>query len=432
MTNQSSILLTYWDPDIYVPQVATPFLQELFLYSLLFGEVVIRDVDLFLNPFIGRQLASSESDFRLLVELIQNNCVQILTLPPALYRGVESDPTIEPFSARSERHQKSCSFKGEQWRPEEWQKVLCLKLDAAVNGTRLRSMAPFPSRNDFAPRLAWALDLDPTSKFPWFTDITGEAKHTFKRLCVDDQAWESFLRADNRESIVGEGQGFYRTAAYQCAKKCGESQRALRNLIQSVYAWCECDREGTEGRYGGRLPWEIPYSYLSRAEERDHTDKYMNLQLVPKRYEREFPIAPGIGEVLATTRMSPAFKYFQQTWAGIGRPQVTESTFWNAYHQLIEVFAENAARKFVPSSSHVTWQVIGITLILGGHVLGLSVLPSSVTGEGVALLGPELSKFVRSIAFVEKAKRELRDAVEIRSNRIKETEGPMLNSGPTL
>jgi hypothetical protein len=415
--DESSVLLTHWDPDIYVPQVATPWLQELFLYSLLFGRVVVRDVDIFQNPHISRQLATSKEDFEVFTELAKNRCIEILTLPPCDYKDIETKPSVAPFTARAERHSKSRSFKGERWQPEDWQRALCLRLDAALKSVPMRHMADFPPGNDFATRLARTLSGSPIKSIPWFSEISDDAKSTFIELCADDIRWENFLRGRGKKSIVGEGQGFYRTAAYQCAKEFPESERAIRNLVQSANAWCECSREGTEGRYGGRLLWEAPYSYVSDIQEQEAADSYVNIQIVPRRPRRPIPIVPGIGEVLAATRGSPAFQNLQDKWAGIGRPEISEGQFWIAYEQLVEALAENAASKLVPSGGHRTWQLIGIGIILAGHIFGFSAVPSSLTGEGIALLGPELSRFVRSVAFIQKVKRELEQAVEIRCNK---------------
>jgi hypothetical protein len=420
-TSQSSILLTHWDPDIYVPQVAVPWLQELTLYSLLFGQVVVRDVDIFQNLSIGRHLATSDTDFQILVELVRNGCVEILTLRPEGYKDIRANPRIAPFTARSERHSASRSHMGEKWQPEVWQQRLCLKLDAALNETPFRYQARFPESNDFAPLLANVLSGEPVKNVAWFKDIGDDARSKFLKLCASDSLWESFLLVDcHQKSIVGEGQGFYRTAAYQCAKAFPASERALRNLIQSVYAWCECSREKTEGRYGGRLLWEIPHSYGSSAQDDAAADSYLNIQIVPRRTKPKLaiPAVPEIGEILAATRDHPVFLDFQNTWAGIGRPEISERSFWIAYEHLVEAFAENAAQKLVPSGSHLTWHLIASGIALAGHYFGLSLAQATATEQSLGFLGPELSRFVRSVAFAQKAKSELLQAVEIRSNKV--------------
>src|SRR5579863_4359746 len=86
--------------------------------------------------------------------------------------------------------------------------------------TTFRFLASFPAGNDFAPTLAKSLTEYPSRSAPWFKK-----------------------------------------------RKFPSSQRALRNVIQSGYTWCECSREGFEGRFGARLMWEIPHSYGS--PERD-------------------------------------------------------------------------------------------------------------------------------------------------------------------
>ncbi|MBZ5627447.1 MAG: hypothetical protein LAO06_01110 [Acidobacteriia bacterium] len=420
-TSQSSILLTHWDPDIYVPQVATPWLQELVLYSLLFGHVVVRDVDIFQNLSIGRHLVISDTDFQILVELVRNGCIEILTLRPESYKGMQTDPLIAPFTARSERHSASRSHMGEKWQPEAWQQDLCLRLDAALYKIPFRYQAPFPDRNDFAPLLGKQLSGEPVRCVSWFKDIRDDARNKFIELCADDSLWESFLlRGAGKKAIVGEGQGFYRTAAYQCAKEFPASERALRNLIQSVYAWCECSREKTEGRYGGRLLWEIPHSYGSPDQDEVAADSYVNIQIVPRRTKRKLLISavPGIAEILAATRDHPAFRDFQDTWAGIGRPEISERSFWIAYEHLVEAFVENAAKKLVPSGSSLRWHLIASGIALAGDHFGLSLAQATVTEQSIGFLGPGLSRFVRSVLFAQKAKRELLQAVEIRSNKV--------------
>ena len=420
-TSQSSILLTHWDPDIYVPQVAAPWVQELVLYSLLFDHVVVRDLDIFLNSSIGRHLATSEMDLQILVELVRNGCIEIVTLRPESYKNIKANPAIAPFTARAERQSKYRSHRGEKWKPEAWQEALCLRLDAFLNGIRFRHQAPFPEENDFAPRLAKVLSGSPVRSVPWFRDISDGARNKFIELCSDDSLWESFLIDERaKESIVGKGLGFYRGAAYQCAREFPKSERALCNLIQSVYVWGECSREKTEGRYGGRLLWEIPHSYGSPAQDETAAESYMDIQIVPRRSQHEFiiPAVPGIGEILQATREHPAFRDFQETWAGIGRPEMPERNVWIAYEHLVEAFAENAARKLVPSGSHPTWAVIASVISLAGHHFGLSIEQVAASEFGIALLGPELSRFVRSVPFTQKAKSELLQAVEIRSNKV--------------
>jgi hypothetical protein len=394
-------------------------MQELILYSLLFGHVVVRDVDLFHNLSIGRQLIGSDTNFQILVELVRNGCVEVLTLRPESYPNITANPHVAPFSARSERHSVSRSYAGEKWQPDEWQQNLCLKLDAALNGIRFRYQAQFPEDNDFARRLAGELSKDSIKNVPWFKEIGVDAKRRFSELCANDSDWERFLRDECRkESIVGEGQGFYRTAAYQCAKQFPASERALRNLIQSVYAWCECSREETEGRFGGRLLWELPHSYGSPVQDEAAVESFVDIQIVPKRKKLTIPLVPMIGEIIAATRTDPAFQNFQKTWAGIGRPEMPERNFWIAYEQLLEVFVDNAAKKLIRPGSHVTWAVIGSGIALAGHHFGLSMNEAAGTDLGIALLGPQLSRFVRSVPFAQRAKSELLNAVEIRCNKV--------------
>jgi len=423
-TSQSSILLTHWDSDIYVPQIATPWLQELVLYSLLFGHVVVRDVDIFQNLAIARHLMTSDTDLQILIELVRKGCVEILTLHPEAYKDSRVDPHIAPFTARSERHSATRSYMGKKWQPELWQQDLCLRLDVNLKNVSFRYQAPFRDSNDFAPRLAKVLSGQPVRHVSWFKDIGDDARNKFLELCADDSLWESFLLNEgHKESVVGEGQGFYRTAAYQCAKEFPASERALRNLIQSVYAWCECSRENTEGRYGGRLLWEVPYSYGSPAQDEAVAESYVNFQILPRRTKVKLaiPAVPEIGEILAATRIHPAFQNFQDTWAGIGRPEISESSFWIAYENLVEAFAEKAAKKLVRPGNDLRWHVIGTGIALAGHHFGLSLAPASAIEQSIGFLGPNLSRFVRSVAFVQQAKSELLQAVEIRTNKVDST-----------
>src|SRR5438128_2201584 len=152
-TSQSSILLTHWDPDIYVSQAAAPWVQELVLYSLLFDHVVVRDVDIFLNSSIGGHLATSETDLQIFVELVRNGCIEIVTLRPENYKNIRAKPAIAPFTARAERQSTHRSHRGRKWKPKAWQEELCLRLDALLNKISFRYQAPFPEENDFAPRL---------------------------------------------------------------------------------------------------------------------------------------------------------------------------------------------------------------------------------------------------------------------------------------
>jgi len=66
--------------------------------------------------------------------------------------------------------------------------------------------------------------------------------------------------------------------------------------------------------------------------------------------------------------------------------------------KLVEAFAENAAKKLVPSGSHPTWALIASVISLAGHHFGLSIEQVAASELGIALLGPELSRFVRSVS----------------------------------
>jgi hypothetical protein len=148
---------------------------------------------------------------------------------------------------------------------------------------------------------------------------------------------------------------------------------------------------------------------------------------MPRRTKGGFaiPIQPGIGEILAATRAHKAFGTLQDTWAGVGRPEMSERDFWIVNDNLVWAFAEMASKNHVPLGNHPTWELIAAGLAYGGRIAGISLgLPEPLASAGadlaglsIGLLGPKMSRFVRSVPFQVKATRNLKRAVEIRTNK---------------
>src|SRR5260370_13440275 len=113
MSDQSftgpSVVLTHWDPDLY-PARPLPLIHELVVHILTHGEVLLKDIDLFLTTKI-RDALSDEATLRQFASLLHTGRVKIL-LPPPESTKFDIDPKEHPISAVAlERHERR-PFKG--------------------------------------------------------------------------------------------------------------------------------------------------------------------------------------------------------------------------------------------------------------------------------------------------------------------------------
>jgi hypothetical protein len=426
------VLLTHWDAEVYPFRRGDRWLKELIISSLLFGEVLVRDVDLFMTPALAERLRRSATDLETLLELIRNGCVEVLTLPPKEYEncsGISTDPQDAPFTARAQRHLASRSFAGQKWNPTPWQWELCKKLDEVVVTERgkwqsIRGMKDFSSQNMFASELGQILQdrlTQPPDELPQFPPIDEESAKMLIRLCRGEVPWEDFLRASGAQKIEGQGQGFYRTAVYQCAEHLHKaSVPGIRSLAQSVNAWCECDREGTEGRYGGRL-WEKPYAYTNETVAQQDKKQASRIEIVPGPRVHRIPIFPGIGEALAMTRGSDEFKYFQENWAAIESVPIGRDPFFHSFAPLVQRFAEDARRSVQISRTEERAWELAYWVLVASEVVALTLglnpeLPFA--GALACKTGPFLSRVVRSSLFTKEVRNKLLDVVEPRFTKV--------------
>jgi len=231
------ILFTHWDPDVYPARSLTlPPVQELLLHILAYGEVRIKDVDLFLNPAI-RSYFSDESTREQFASLLETGRLQVLVPPKSTVFDI--DPLERPLTAVAlERLRNNRPFKDQIWKFTPETKRYCQQLDdiiarahASVNVIRFRSEFP-ATENTFAKKFAGILSGRDGNwrKRPQFSGITGETAAKFARLAEDPD--------------------FYRSAVYEHSRLYPQHQRrSLRNLAQSVYAYCE-------------LSWETPLAHI--------------------------------------------------------------------------------------------------------------------------------------------------------------------------
>src|SRR2546430_1306420 len=108
------IVLTHWDPDLYPyrSQALSP-IQELIVHVLAFGEVRIKDVDLFLNPRI-RACFREDSMRAQFASLLGTGRVRVLVPPRSTQFDI--DPTTNPLTAVAlERVRNQRPFKDEPW-----------------------------------------------------------------------------------------------------------------------------------------------------------------------------------------------------------------------------------------------------------------------------------------------------------------------------
>lgn len=153
------VVLTHWDPDVY-PYRSQPLppIQELLVHVLAYGEVRIKDVDLFLNPRI-RSCFSDDAMREQLASLLGTGRVRVL-LPPKSTK-FDIDPTTAPLTAVAlERVRNERPFKDQPWQFTRPIKRYCQTLDDVITQAQpeakaIRFRAEFPvGENTFAKKLA--------------------------------------------------------------------------------------------------------------------------------------------------------------------------------------------------------------------------------------------------------------------------------------
>jgi hypothetical protein len=434
------IILTHWNAGVFHVASLPQLLPELAIYSLLYDEVLIREEDLLTNRAITR-LLSDENNFAVFSELLRSGLVKLLRLPLEFYPpGRRFDPVLLPITARAEEHQLRRTYKGNPWKPTTDESQFFRRLDEIV--TKFPSASRYHTRfregNRFAAELAEILenrDSYPLRSHPVFRYIKPETANQFLTFCRDPEAWLRFLHEHGvRNPIVGPDTGFYRSAAYQCSDFL-PTPRAIRRLTESVYAAVYCERESSDGRYGGSELVELPYRYPSDRERTIAAEDAIRIEIVPTEAAANVAMQPGLAAVLVRTRASPEFEFIRRTIEALGTnpesPLLTETRFHEAWRSLCAVYAENSAEHLETSTSaghyatrylvyaYVLARVLGIRILpTGGTNFDLPVAADAAVIAAVERFGPTLLKSFRASVRIPALQERMEGSASIRCSTV--------------
>lgn len=438
-TYYNQIVLTHWNAGVF-RSAPSQLLPELVIYPLLYKEVLIREEDLITNRVITRFL-SDDNNFTIFSELLIAGLVTLLRLPPEYYPdGRKFDPARSPISARAEEHTIRRTYKGKPWTPtgKEWQ--LFQRLDQILTEypCASRNHTPFPPENPFAAKLAEILDNRGSyqlASYRAFRHLDARTADQYSIFCHDPEAWRRFLHDNGvKNPITGPDAGFYRSAAYQCSEFLA-APRAIRRLVESVYAAAYCERELSDGRYGGSDLVELPYRYASTRERAAASESLINVEVVPTGVIISVTLQPGIARALAATRSSLEFKAMRKALQALGEnsdsPLLTEERFQESWRNLCAVHAENTAASLTQLSNmdqRVTTYAVYIYIL--ARVVGLHItategsgidwapLADYLVGETIQKFGPALLRGFRAIVRIPALQEGLEASIAIRCSTV--------------
>lgn len=434
------IILTHWNAGVFRPASLPQLLPELVIYSLLYDEVLIREEDLLTNRAVTG-LLSDENNFAVFSELLISGLVKLLRLPLEIYPPKRQfDPVRLPISARVEEHQLRRTYKGKPWKPTSRQWQLFRRLDEIVTRfpSASRYHAPFARGNPFAAQLAEILENRKSYQLkshPVFGYLDEKTADQFSTFCHDPEAWRRFLYDQGATNpILGPDAGFYRSAAYQCSDFL-RTPRAIRRLVESVYAATYCERESADGRYGGSELVEFPYRYRSETERAAAIEEALRVEVAPTEAAAAIAPQPGIAEVLVRTRASPEFDSVRQTIEALGTsaesPLLSEARFCEVWRNLCAVYAENSATYLKPSTSadyhavdyvvyaYVLARVLGILILPRGTPnIDLTVAEDLAAIEAIKKLGPTLLKGFRALVRIPALQERMEASADIHCSNV--------------
>ena len=436
----SQIVLTHWNAGVFHPTALPQLLPELAIYSLLYDEVLIREEDLLTNRAITN-LLSDESSFSIFSEFLASGFVKLLRLPLQLYpSGRRFDPERLPITARAEEHQLRRTYKGNRWHPTKKELRLFQRLDELVTRCPAASRfhTAFPERNSFAAQLGEILDNRASYRLashPVFSYLHERTADQFAAFCHDSEEWLRFMHDKGvKDPIVGPDASFFRSAAYQCSNFL-PTQRAIRRLVESVYAATYCDRESSDGRYGGSELVELPYRYQSDSERTAAVEEALRIEIVPTEASAAVVLQPGIAAVLERTRTSPQFVAVRRTIQALGcdpeSPLLAEARFRDAWCDLCAVYAENAAIQLTKSRKldhHVTH--FSVCAYVLARVLGFLILPAGGPGHELTVakdaaviaaiekLGPKMLRGFRALVRIPAYRKQMENSTDVRCSTV--------------
>jgi hypothetical protein len=434
------IILTHWNAGVFRAATLPQLLPELAICSLLYDDVLIREEDLLTNRAITR-LLSDRNNFAVFSELLVSGLVKLLRLPLEFYPpGRRFDPERLPISARVEEHQLRRSYKGNPWKPTRWEWQLFRRLDDLVANfpSASRFHAGFTPGNQFATQLAEILENLESYRLaahPVFRYLNKQTADHFLIFCRNPEAWLRFLHDRGvTNPIVGPDAGFYRSAAYQCSNFL-PTRRAIRRLAESVYAATYCERESSDGRYGGSELVELPYRYRSESERAAATQEALRIEVVPTEAAATIALQPGIAAVLMHTRATREFRTLRRTIETLGTspgsPLLTEARFGEAWRSLCAVYAENAAMYLERSTdadyrvvhyavfAYVLARVLGILILPTGRPnLELTVAEDAAAIEAILKLGPTMLRGFRALVNIPALRERMETSAGIRCSTV--------------
>jgi hypothetical protein len=406
----------------------------------LYDEVLIREEDLLTNRVATRLLAD-DNNFTVFSELLSSGLVKLLRLPVDVYPpGRKFDPVRLPISSRVEEHQLRRTYKGKPWKPTSSQWQLFRRLDEIVTKypSASRYHAHFPQGNPFASQLAEILDNRESyrlSSHPVFRYLDNQTADQFSTFCHDPEAWRRFLSDQGvTNPIVGPDAGFYRSAAYQCSRFL-PTRRAILRLVESVYAATYCERESSDGRYGGSELVELPYRYHSESERIVAEEEALRVEVVPTEAAATIRLEAGIADVLMRTRTSSEFELMRRTIDTLGRSPdstlLSEARFREAWRNLCAVYAENSATLLEPSRRadhraaayavclYVLARVVGILIVpAGGPRFDFPVVADAAVIAAVEKLGPKLLRGFRALVKIPALQERMTASAGIRCSTV--------------
>lgn len=367
------ILITHWDPDVY-PAKPAPGIQELVVYGLLGAvlrrdsKVLIKEVDLLLNPKV-RAAFEDDAVVGQFDSLLHTGRFKVL-LPPRSTDFGDIDPNVQPMTAVArERDRKHRPYKTMIRKLTRADEAYCSKLDKILVSARaIQFRKDFPAENTFARLLAAVLSSPNRAWMsrPQFCGITAEMAKTFVTYCQDPSKAVERLESDG---VVPNAREAYRSLLYQAAD-CKEyrskhnsmsGSRAMKNLLQSVYAYCELNREDASGTYAGPRISELPSVEESPAD--------VSIIEVPPLLDLsvEIPVAQNIGDILGRVLEEFSAERLDTT--------AKHMAFEDSCAHIADAFAKySVARKPVKWSprSHHRWEVLTHKILFGTLILSLA------------------------------------------------------------
>ena len=334
------LLLTHCDPDLY-PARSLPLLHELVIHILAYGEVWLKEVDLLLNSRIRAEL-SNPHDRDIFKSLVDTGRIKVL-IPDETIK-FDDNPHEQPLLAIAKARDGKRPLKSKLWYLKDDVRRYCYDLDDVLGRAARESRestcrprtAPPREKNEFAERLHAVLIQDDitwrTRRYLPFHGITDEMAVRFAEFSQDVEAALRFLRKKgvNPNAV----NGFYRSLAYQCADQFPEkgAARSMKNLVQSVYTYCELERERAAGTYGGNRLAEMPLDHPGTTT--DPGILRVELMLEPLK----FRLTPEIGRTISEV-LEECEKNRSVMWDLVGNSSTPEQDFRAGWAHICDAFA---------------------------------------------------------------------------------------------